>query len=79
MLKKEELLELLKDALKTEDSAIPLYTKHITSTLFLSGMDKQKTKRMREILAIFNVESTKHATMFKNLIKRIEEDSKDVY
>ena len=79
MITKEQLLNELNEALKTEESAIPLYTKHVSSTLFLADMEKEKVSRIKEILGILNSDSQKHAEMFKSLINRIEGDAKDVY
>ncbi len=79
MLTKENLVNELKEALKTEDSAIPLYTKHISSTLFLADMEEETISRIKEILGILNSDSSKHARMFKSLINKIEGETKDVY
>jgi len=36
---KEKLLNLLDESLKAEEIALPLYTRHLSSTLFLSDFD----------------------------------------
>lgn len=79
MLTKEKLLVELNEALKTEESAIPLYTKHVSSTLFLADMEDEDISRIKEILDILNYDSRKHARIFKSLINKIEGDTKDVY
>ncbi len=79
MITKEKLVNELKEALKTEESAIPLYTKHISSTLFLADMEEQKVSRIKEILDILNSDSREHAKKFKDLINKIEGETKDVY
>lgn len=79
MITKEKLVNELNEALKTEESAIPLYTKHVSSTLFLADMEKEKISRIKEILDVLNSDSSKHARMFKSLINRIEGEPKDVY
>ena len=79
MITKEKLVNELKEALKTEESAIPLYTKHVSSTLFLADMEDEDLSRIKEILDILNSDSSKHARVFKGLINKIEGDTKDVY
>ena len=79
MITKEKLVSELNEALKTEESAIPLYTKHVSSTLFLADMEEKKVSRIKEILDVLNSDSSKHAEMFKNLINKIEGETKDVY
>lgn len=79
MITKEKLVSELKEALKTEESAIPLYTKHVSSTLFLADMKKERISRIKEILDILSSESSKHARIYKVLINKVERDTKDVY
>lgn len=79
MVTKEELLVLLETALKTEEAAIPLYTEHINSTLFLSGFDKDKKERIRQILQTLYKGSSGHARIYQRLIHQIENGDKDVY
>lgn len=79
MITKEKLVNGLKEALKTEESAIPLYTKHVSNTLFLADMEEEEISNIKEILATLNSDSRKHALMFKDLIHRIERGTQDVY
>ncbi len=79
MITKEILVNELKEALKTEESVIPLYTKHVSSTLFLADMEEEKVSRIKEILDVLNSDSREHAKTFKNLINKIEGETKDVY
>lgn len=76
---KNELLEALQEALKTEESAMPLYTKHIDSTLFLSGFDLAEQEQIGRILHTLNVESTHHGMALQLLINKIKSEDKDVY
>ena len=76
---KQELLKSLQHALKTEESAMPLYTRHISSTLFLSGFDSDSQKRMSEILQRLNAESTRHGMILQKLINKIQMEDKDAY
>ena len=79
MITKEKLVNELKEALKTEESAIPLYTKHVSSTLFLADKEEEKISKIKEILDVLNSDSSKHAKVFKGLINKIEREAKDVY
>ena len=79
MMTKVALINNLKESLKTEESAISLYTKHISSTLFLSGMSKEKKDKIDNILGVLRRESQGHAVLFKKLISLVEEGQKDVY
>lgn len=79
MLKKHELITLLEESLKTEESAIPLYTKHVRSTLFLSDLPVKNKNRIDEILKELNTQSLGHAIMFQQIIDTVKGDDRDVY
>jgi len=76
---KQELLSSLQEAMKTEESAIPLYTRHIDSTLFLSGFDEDAQERIRQILNRLRREAMEHGEIYKRLIDTVEKEEKDVY
>lgn len=76
---KQELLNALEEGLRTEESALPIYTKHIDSTLFLSGFTPEQQDRIRQILNRLSTESTGHARIYQNLIEKITSENKDVY
>ena len=69
----------LNEALKTEENAIPLYSKHIGSTLFFSPFEEEKRKRIQEILNKLIYDSQRHARMIEDLIDKLKSEDKDVY
>ncbi|MDD5326232.1 MAG: hypothetical protein PHY02_00265 [Phycisphaerae bacterium] len=79
MITKEKLLDSVKMASKTEESALPLYTEHINSVLFLSGFGEDKKRRIQRILQKLNNDSSRHAETLRQLIRQIESEDKDVY
>jgi hypothetical protein len=79
MATKQEFLDFLNEALKTEESYLPLYTRHISSTLFLSGFEQEQKDRIRRILMTLHKESTEHAETFKRRIQTVEAGDKNVY
>lgn len=76
---KERLLSLLDESLKAEESALPLYTKHISSTLFLSGFEAAAKDRIAQILGILQEETSKHYKALRYLIEKVQNEDKDVY
>jgi hypothetical protein len=76
MLSKQELIGLLEESLK---GAIPLYTKHVSSTLFLSKMPKEKKLRINDILQELHTQSSGHAITYKQMINDIQGDNRNVY
>lgn len=79
MIKKDELLYLLKQCLDTEEKAMPIYTRHLNDVLFLAQLKKENREKMREILELLNEQSGKHKELFDDLIKTVTESKQDVY
>ena len=76
---KDELLEALEHCRKTEESAIPLYIKHLNSTLFLSDFSKDEKQKIIALLKMLSSESQGHAQAFDGLINKVKESSQNVY
>ena len=79
MITKEDLLNELKEALKTEENIVPLYTEHVSSTLFLSPFEKPKQERIQQILNTLKLGSQEHARKYEQLILKVRKGNKDVY
>ena len=79
-MKKEDLLNELGKALLYEEKAIPLYSKHINNTLFLSKFSKKDKDKVRKVLDMLSRDSDKHMQIFQELIDKVKnEEGKDVY
>ena len=78
-MKKEVLLKALEDCIKTEESAIPIYTKHVGNTLFLSEFKEIEKKSILKILDMLAKESLRHSQLFRDLIAKVKGSQQDVY
>lgn len=76
---KQETLNLLGECLKREEDIIPLYSRHIESSLFLSGFDKKTRGKISAILNKLRSDSMRHKQIFEDLIKKVKESNLDVY
>jgi len=76
---KEELLVMLKRGLDEEERAIPLYTKHLGTTLFLSEFKPEAQAKIKELLLLLRKESEIHAKVYEGLLKSVKEAQQDVY
>jgi hypothetical protein len=76
---KEELLVMLQRGLDEEERAIPLYTKHLSTTLFLSGFKPESQVQIKELLMLLKKESEFHAKVYDGLLMSIKESQQDVY
>lgn len=79
MIRKEELLKLLKESEVLEEKSMPVYTKHLNSTIFLSAFSKEEQEKLKKALLILKKESEGHKEIYEDLINKIRESAKDVY
>lgn len=66
------LLKLLKAARHEEEKGIPIYTKHLGSALFWTGIPQDKVQRAKDILSQLSDESKVHKIEVERLIARLE-------
>ena len=76
---KDELIARLNQLHNEEELAIPIYTKHLESTFFLSRIKPEAKKEIQEMLLTLAMESEVHARMFEATIKKIQESERNVY
>lgn len=79
MINKDELLRTLKDAYYTEEEGVLIYTKHLNSAIFWTGLDKDKVRRIKEILESLAKGSIAHKPVVEKMIKYVKESSKDAF
>jgi hypothetical protein len=79
MMTKNELIAQLRKLHNEEEVAIPIYTKHLESTLFLSHIKSGVRREIEEMLLTLAMESEVHAKMFEAAIKKIQDSKLDVY
>lgn len=77
--KKAELLKMIDDALALEDKSIQIYSKHLGTAIFWSGLTEWGREQLRIALDILSKESARHAQTLAELKTRIESGGKDVY
>ncbi|TAK95730.1 hypothetical protein EPO05_03490 [Patescibacteria group bacterium] len=61
------ILALIDEATKYEELAIPIYSSHLRSTFFLSGLDAKKQKTIQESLQTLARESEGHIVLLKRV------------
>ncbi len=76
---KNELLAMLKDALALEEGAMPIYSRHLKTALFWSGLAPEVREQLRIQLGILEKESGRHTKALLEMKKKIEEDERNVF
>ena len=79
MATKQELVNRLEEGLKTEEGAVPLYAKHIDSTMFFAPFDEKTTEKIRQTLSTLKNQSQEHAEIYSQLVAKVKSEDKNVY
>lgn len=79
MINKDELLRVLKDAYYTEEEGVLIYTKHLNSAIFWTGLDKDKVRKAKEILENLAKGSVAHKPVVEKMINYVKESSKNAF
>jgi len=79
MIKKDKLLDRLNELMLLEKSLIPVLNRHISSSLFLSGLKEEDRKRIVEYFQSMAIRQTKHVEMLDELKDEVAGGNVDVY
>jgi hypothetical protein len=79
MIKKEELLQRINAVLELEKRITPLLNKHVSSSLFFSGLGKDERDAIVEGLQGIVINKTKHLDILNGIKDGITKGKKDVY
>ncbi len=68
----DKALEILKGARNAEEKIIPIYTKHLESAIFWTGIPEDRVLKAKVILKRLATESATHKIAVEALIARLE-------
>lgn len=78
-MKKEELLQYCREAIKTEESAVAIYMKHLSAIVLRSGLPEADIERIRETIDFLISTNQEHKKVLESVVRRIMEENTDVY
>ena len=79
MIKKDKLLSAVNSLIDMEKRLIPLLSRHIASSLFLSGLDKKAQGEIVERFQKAAVTGTKHVELLEGIKDEVTRGTADVY
>ncbi len=80
MIKKKQFLELLYNALDTEEEMTEHFYKYTANSLkYYNWLSEDKRKQIREITTILVADCRKHKNMVEKLINHIQESKENVF
>jgi rubrerythrin len=71
----KELLAVLEKARLGEEKIVSIYTKHLRSALFWTGMSKSDAEKVRAVFDILSRDSAMHKKMVEALIVKLKKEA----
>ncbi len=65
---KLEIIRLLKEALLSEEKAVPIYNRHLESSVFWTGIDDKKASKARDVLRVLSRDSLRHKMTVEKIL-----------
>ena len=79
MIRKDELLQLLKEGIDAEEKSIPVYMNHLGAALFWVGMEPDKAAKIQEAFRHLASCSARHKEILTGIVERVKEGDRDAY
>jgi rubrerythrin len=70
----KELLAVLEKARIGEEKIVGIYTRHLASAVFWTGMEKEDVKKVKEYFDILARDSVMHKKVVEELIRDLKEE-----
>ena len=71
----DKIIDILDKALLGEEKAVPIYNRHLSSSVFWTGIAKEKSERIKKILKQLADDSVRHKAMVEGLISKLKEEA----
>ena len=76
---KEELMKHIQEGMKTEESAVTIYSRHLSAIVSKSGFPESTVLEIKRTLQILIQANKEHKDQLNALLTRIKGESIDVY
>ncbi len=75
---REGLISDIQEGIKTEESAITIYARHLAAIASRSGLPESKMSQIRRPLEVLIKANREHKNLLDSLLRRIQGESTDV-
>ena len=79
MIKKDKLLKQIDAVTDLEKRLIPLFNKHISTSLFFSGLGEKERDSIKEQFQKIAISKTKHLEVLAGIKNEVTKGKNDVY
>jgi len=70
-MKKQDLLEHIQQAIRTEESAVAIFMRHLSAMILRSGLREEEIFKIRQTINFLVAENKKHKLLLESLYDRI--------
>lgn len=76
---REELIKHIQEGIKTEESAVTIYSRHLSAIVSRSGLPDSDIAELKRVLGTLIQENQKHKRILSALLGQIQGEAIDVY
>ncbi len=76
---KEELIRHIQEGIKTEESAVTIYSRHLSAIVSRSGLPESDIAELKRVLGTLIQENQRHKQILSALLRQIQGEAIDVY
>lgn len=76
---REELIKHIQEGIKTEESAVTIYARHLSAIVSRSGLPESDIAELKRVLGMLIQENQKHKRILRTLLRQVQGESIDVY
>lgn len=76
---KEELIKHIQEGIKTEESAVTIYSKHLSAIVSRSGLPESDIAELKKVMGTLIQENKRHKRILIDLLRQVQGEAIDVY
>lgn len=76
---REELIKHIQESMKTEESAVTIYAKHLSAIVSRSGLPESDIAELKRIMGMLIQENQRHKRILSALLRQVQGGAIDVY
>jgi len=76
---REELIKHIQEGMKTEESAVTIYSRHLSAIVSRSGLPDSDIAELRRVLGTLIQANQRHKQILSTLLRQVQGESIDVY
>jgi len=76
---KEELIKHIQEGMKTEESAVTIYSRHLAAIVSRSGLPESDISEIKRVLGTLIQGTQRHKRILSGLLRQVQGEAIDVY